>query len=129
MSHALHGSDEFLFGNVRVRRIEPNPADGTLMVKVVYAEREEQEIQYDDVLYSQMGRNAEGARIVLAVELTPEEYRGVKHQNSATLFQEDCHLQNLDSLEEMKRRGYRLFIHYAGKRDEYIVIAKSVFIR
>jgi len=118
--------NNYLYGNVRIRRIEPDLAAGALMVRAVYAESQEQKIYYYNVLYSQLDKTVEGNRIALTVEITPEEYRGAKHQISALRFQKDCGLQNLNSLEEMARRGYRLFMHYAGERDEYIVIAKSL---
>ena len=128
MPQTAHGFDNFLYGNVRVRRVERNQAAGALIIRAVYAEREEQEIVYSDVLYSQISKSVEGERIAMAVELMPDEYRGAKHESSSVRFQKDCNLQNLDSLEEMTRRGYRLFVHYIGERDECIVIAKSLRI-
>ena len=129
MPQVGYDHDSFIFSNMRVRRVEPDPATGALSIVAVYADREDQVIYYDGVLYSQMDHNTEGKRIVLTTEIDPESYRDAKHHISAVRFQQECGLVNLDSLEEMSRRGYRIFCHYTDERDEeYIVIAKKLQI-
>jgi hypothetical protein len=114
---------------MRVRHVESDQVTGTLLVKGAYADREEQKMLYNGVFYSQIDKSTEGKHIVLVEELLPEEFRDVKHQASIRRLQNDCNMQNLDSLDEMVRNGYRLFAHYAGKRDEYIVIARGLSIQ
>ena len=119
---------EPLYSNVRVGSVAPDPASGELSVKVIFAEREVHSMLYEGVLYSQLNENAEGKRIALAIELSPDEYRNAKHRASSRSFQEECRLNGLDSLDEMIRRGYRIFTHYVGDQDECVVIAKRLNI-
>ena len=121
-----HDGFGVLYGNVRVRSVETNPLTGTLTLKAAYAEGQEQKIQYEGVLYSQIDADTEGRRVAIVTELTPEELRGEKHQSMAARFQADCGLNSLDAVEEMNRRGYRLFSHFVGKSDELIVVAKGL---
>jgi hypothetical protein len=128
MEQASPGFTSFFYSNVRVRRISMNHASGILVVRAVYAEREEQKILYEGVLYSQLDQSAQGKHISLVVELSPDEYRDARHQTSAARFKNDCRLNNLDALEEISSRGYRLFSHYIGKSENSIVIAKNLVI-
>lgn len=128
MSRETQRSGDLLYSNVRVRGVAPDIAAGALTVKVVYAEREEQKMLYDGVLYSQLDESSVGKLIALAMELIPDEYRGGKHMASAKKFQQDCNLKNLNALDEMVRQGYRIFTHYIGDQDEYIVIAKKLLL-
>ena len=128
MPHELQNSGDLLYSNVRVSSVAPDIAAGTLTVKIIYAEREEQKLLYDEVLYSQLGKDAEGKRIALAMELTPDDYREGKHSKSAVIFQKECKLKDLSPLDEMIRQGYRIFTHYVGEQDEYVVIAKRLLI-
>lgn len=128
MPHEIHNNGDLLYSNVRVSSVAPDLASGTLTVKVICAEREEQRMHYDGVLYSQLDQSSEGKLIALAMELTPNEYRNGKHTSSAASFQKDCGLKDFNALDEMVRQGYRIFTHYAGDQDEYIVIAKRLLI-
>ena len=121
-----NASLDVLYGNMRIRRVEADPLAGTLIVRAVCVEGEEQTALYQDVLYSQLDPNAEGKRIAIVVELTPDELRGGKHQSPAARFQRDCELDNMDAVEEMSRRGYRLFLHFVGQSDEFLVVAKGL---
>ena len=69
-----HGLDKFIFSNMRVRHVDSNSAAGKLLIRGAYADREEQKMLYNGVLYSQIDKSAIGKHITLVVELLPEEY-------------------------------------------------------
>lgn len=126
MEQSLNSLGNLLYSNVRIRHVDQDPAAGTLLIRAVYAEREEQKILYDGVLYSQIDKAVEGKRMALAVEIMPEECRGEKHQAAIARFRKDCGLQSFDSIGEISRRGYRLFVHYIEAMEDCIVIAKNL---
>ena len=128
MARVESNSCDYLYGNVRVGSVIRDVASGALTIKVVCAEREEQKMHYENVLYSQLDDAVEGNLVAIAMELTPDEYRDAKHKVSAKLFREDCSLNSLDPLDEMIRQGYRIFTHYVGEHDELIIIAKRLII-
>jgi hypothetical protein len=127
--HERQSIGSFLYSNVRVRSVTPDTESGMLTLKVIYAEREEQRVIFDEVIYSQLGKNAEGRHILLAIELMPDEYRDAKHRTSAAQFLNDCKLKDLSSLEEIVKLGYRILTHYVGDQDEYVVVAKKLEIK
>ena len=122
------GGLNVLYGNGRVRCVQTHPLNGTLVIKTVCFEGEEQTALYQQVLYSQIDQAAEGKRMAIAVELTPEELRGGKHRQLIKRFQADCGLENMDVVEEMILRGYRFFAHYIGASDELLIVAKGLQI-
>ena len=124
----IRDSFDVLFGNVRLQRVETDPLTGTLTLRAACAEGGEQKILYEGVLYSQIGSGSEGKRIAIAVELTPDELRGDRHQFPAARFRTDCGLRDLDVLEELNRCGYRLFSHFVGVHDELIVVARGLLV-
>jgi hypothetical protein len=115
-----------LYGNARIRRVENDPLSGTLTITAVCAEGEEQKAVYQDVLYSQADPKAEGKHIAIVVELTPDELRDSKHLRPAARLQSDLGLVSLDALDEMNRRGYRLFCHFIAQREDLLVVAKGL---
>ena len=119
---------DVLFCYVLISRVENNEAKGTLTITALSGERERQKIVYQNVLYSQIGKESEGKRIAIAEELTPEELRSNRHRAAAQRFIDDCSLKNLNTLEKMMERGYHFYTHYIGEKYENIVVAKSLCI-
>ncbi|MDR1559821.1 MAG: hypothetical protein LBS84_09030 [Clostridiales bacterium] len=115
-----------LYGNVRIRKIR-NTANGDgLRIKVLYAEREYQDIYYDDVFFSQIDESCLGLDILYAEEVTVTEMLAKRY---------DCVTRFIMSngkgdavLSELKDTGFRFFINYLSRRQEYLVVAKSVFV-
>lgn len=123
-----HTGGRFLYGNAILREIWPDEAEGTLLLKVLYAERELQTIVYRGVYAGQFGPAQLGARILLAEE------------DSLYILNEPCHRQAAAQLFSsrnpvtpeflflLQRLGSRLYRHYLDNQPECMVIARDMRI-
>lgn len=128
MDNSLGKKKGTLYSNVTLRAMQADPADGTVRLKVSYDEREYQSILYSGVFYNQFEQSAIGEMITLAEELSPQELLPQQTRKSVMQFWEDCNYTDHAFLNDMVRRGNRVFLHYMGKGKEYIIIAKEILI-
>lgn len=118
----------FLYGNVILRRICPDEAEGLLTLQVSYDDREYQTILYRGVYAGQFKAAHAGRRIVLAEELPlsllPELCSA---QAIARLFftREHVSPEFLSLLQDM---GYQLYLHYLDNREDLVVVAREIQI-
>lgn len=116
-----------LYGNVQLRRVRLDPDSATLTLGVLYVGREELEVVYKDVVYSQFGRSNEGERISVAEELSLPALEAEAHRETLDALRTDTGWGGR-RLEELAARGYRFFAHRTGGRDESIVVARELLI-
>ena len=128
----LHGRKpdvgEMLFGNVRIRQVKVNAESGVLMLRVIYDEREYMDVVYHDVIYTQLDERCINASIAFAQRTDANELKHARHSGSINRMMKDCQRSGPFVLEEMESRGYHFYTHYAGREEEFLVIAKEVFI-
>jgi hypothetical protein len=67
-------------------------------------------------------------KISLAEELTPDELLLPKHSIGLTRLLSDLREERVDVMAKFAREQYRIFVHYSGKIDEYLVIAKRITV-
>lgn len=130
MSDTVHekAGEHFLYGNVRIRQLQMEETKEILYLDVIYADREEQQIRYDGVFYSAFDEKSVGLRIVMSEELPLRALETQEHRDSAQKFWKSCGGMEEGFLDVMAERGNKLFVHYVGKTDEYIVIARSISV-
>jgi hypothetical protein len=119
----------FLYGNVILRQICPDEAEGSLILQISCAERGYQTILYHGVYVGQLTANHAGRRILLAQELP------------LSILNEPCHAQAAEQLFSswedvarefislLQRMGHRLYLHHLDNREECLVIAREIQIR
>lgn len=128
----LHGRKpdvgEMLFGNVRIRQVKVDAASGVLLLRAIYDEREYMDVVYQDVFYTQLDESCINVSITLAQRTDAAELKNARHSRSIRRMMKDCQCSSPLVLEEMENRGYHFYMHYAGRDEEYLVIAKGMSI-
>ncbi|TWH51995.1 hypothetical protein [Sporomusa sp. KB1] len=118
----------FLYGNVVLRQIDPDEAEGLLTLQASYDNREYQTILYKGVYAGQFRAAHTGKRIVLAEELPlsllPELCAA---QDIARLFFTREHVLP-EFLHLQQQMGYHLYQHYLDSGEECIVVAREIQI-
>ncbi len=122
------GVGEMLFGNVRVRSVQLDAAKGTLLLRAVYDEREYMDAVYRDVFYTQLNEDCAGVSITLAQRADAAELKHARHHCSVLRLLKECGCSSDLVLDEMESRGYCFYAHYAGRDEEYLVIARAVSV-
>ena len=127
MERKSHGGS-FLYGNVMLRRVDPDEAEGLLTLRVSYDDREYQTLLYRGVYAGQFSAAHSGKRIVLAEELPLSLLPEIcPAPDIARLFftREQVSPEFLHLLVKM---GYHLYRHYLDSGEECIVVAREVQI-
>ncbi len=118
----------FLYGNVVLRQIDRDEAEGLLTLQASYDNREYQTILYRGVYAGQFRTVHVGRKIVLAEELPlsllPEFCTA---QDIARLFFTREHISP-EFLDLLRQMGYHLYQHYLDSREECIVVAREIQI-
>lgn len=118
--------DGYLYGNVVLRQIDPDEAEGVLTLRVSYDDREYQTLLYQGVYAGQFSAAQAGRRIVLAEELPlsllPEFCPA---QEIARLFSSREQVAP-DFLHRLQQMGYHLYRHYLDSGEECLVVAKEL---
>lgn len=122
------GVGEMMFGNVRVRGVKLDAAKGALWLRAVYDEREYMDIVYRDVFYTQLNEACAGISITLAQRADAAELKLARHRCGVLRLMQECGCSSHLVLDEMESRGYRFYAHYAGRDEEYLVIARAVSV-
>ena len=120
---------EMLFGNVRIRQVNANAASGALLLRAIYDEREYMDVVYHDVFYAQFDESCKNVFVTLAQRVDAAELGHVRHAGSVRRMMSDCQCTSSLVFEELENRGYHFYTHYAGRDDEYLVIAKEFAVR
>ncbi|TCL59044.1 hypothetical protein EDD76_105220 [Kineothrix alysoides] len=109
-------------------RITSDEAEGELIVRVLFDDKKEKEIIYEEMYYSQFDHRSEGIILTLIEEIGLRELRKPRYEAAAARLYEDCDADDV-FLENMYRRGNRLYVHHTESSGEYIVLAKHMTIR
>lgn len=120
---------KMLFGNVRIRLVNMDAAAGVLLLRAVYDEREYMDVVYQDVFYTQLDESCKNVFITIAQREDAAELAHTRHAGSIRRMMRDCQCTSSFVLEELENRGYRFYTHYAGRDDEYLIIAKEMSIK
>lgn len=120
---------EMLFGNVRIRQVNMDAANGVLLLRTIYDEREYMDVRYHDVFYAQFDESCKNVFITLAQRTDAAELGHTRHVGSIRSMMQDCQCTSPLVLEELENRGYHFYTHYAGRDEEYLVIAKEMSIK
>ncbi|MCM0761230.1 hypothetical protein M7775_22020 [Sporomusa sphaeroides DSM 2875] len=118
----------FLYGNVILREIWPDEAGGTLLLKVLYAERELQTIVYRGVYAGQFGPAQIGARILIAEEVPLRILSEPYYRQAAAQLFSSRNPAAPEFIFLLQRLGNRLFRHYLDSQPECMVIARDMRI-
>jgi|GEM_PF-4747698 hypothetical protein len=117
-----------LYANVHIRSLQANAGSSVLNLKVVYAGREYQDIIYLDVLFSRLDESCQGFDIVYAEELMLDDLVMPKHQKALMQFLSAAEHMSEGFLTRIYENGYRYFAQYDDKGEEYLIVAKRLFI-
>lgn len=129
---SLHRQDpgigNMLFGNVKAKNISLNAAEGILQIQAIYDQREHVRIVYNEVYYSELNDNMNGIVITMAKQLKLDEIQS--YRNAAVLMRllSNCGTKDSSFLKELYKKGYYFFMHYASSYDEYLIVAKSIYM-
>ena len=118
----------FLYGNAILREIWPDEAGGTLLLKVLYAEREQQNVIYRGVYAGQFGSAQIGARILIAEEISLSILNEPCHRQAAAQLFSSRDPVTPEFLFLLQRLGSRLYRHYLDGQPECMVIARDMRI-
>lgn len=112
------------YANARLKQVVSDEVSGNIRIRAVFDEREERELVYEGMYYSQLDENSVGLVITLAAEITPEQLAEPELRQSVSRLYDECGADEA-FLEDMLKRGSRLFIHHTDKGG-YLVLAKRL---
>ena len=112
------------YANARLIRVVSDEVSGDLLIRVIFDEREEQELVYEGMYYSQLDESKVGLVITLAAEITPEQFNEPEYRQGAVRFYDECGADDV-FLKDMFKRGSRLFVHHTDEGG-YLVLAKRL---
>lgn len=114
------------YANARVKQVITDEISGTLRIWAILDEREEQEMVYEGMYYSQIDESSVGMIVNIAAEITPAQLLEPEYRQAAARLYEECGVDD-DFLWSMHRRGNRLYIHFTD-RGQRLVLAKDVIL-
>ena len=112
------------YANARLKQVVSDEVSGDLRIRVVFDEREEWELVYEGMYYSQIDESSVGFVVILAAEITPAQLLEPEYRQAAARFYDECGADDA-FLRDMHKRGSRLFIHHTDKGG-YLVLAKRL---
>ena len=112
------------YANARLIQVAADEVSGDLRIRAVFDEREEQELVYEGMYYSQLDESSAGLVITLAAEITLAQLIEPEYRQAAARLYEECGADDA-FLRDMHKRGNRLFIHHTDKGG-YLVLAKRL---
>lgn len=118
----------FLYGNVRLKKIWLDETREEMELSLLYADRYNQTARYDGVYYYDFTPEDEGLYISMAEELPVTELLAPRFQKALHRFLGPRARLEAGFLEELAARGSKLYVNY-GKTDDYIVIARSASVK
>ncbi len=118
----------YLFGNVIVQKVYSG-VGGTLTLKTVYADYEDQTVVFHDVLYSELNDALLGKKVSVVVELPLEELEpSIPVAVQQFLTKQMMNDDQEDLGEQLMKSGYHVYVAYEEHGGEFLTIAKSVTI-
>jgi len=112
------------YANARLKQIVADEVSGDLRIRAVFDEREERELVYEGMYYSQLDESCVGLVITLAAEITQTQLTEPEYRQAADRLYDECGMDDV-FLQDMLKRGSRLFIHHTDK-GWYLVLAKRL---
>jgi len=112
------------YANARLKQVVSDEVSGDLRIRAVFDEREEGELIYEGMYYSQLDESSVGLVITLAAEITQTQLAEPKYRQAADRLYDECGADDA-FIGDMLKRGSRLFIHHTDKGG-YIVLAKRL---
>ncbi|WP_425803387.1 hypothetical protein ACHOLT_17805 [Desulfitobacterium sp. Sab5] len=103
------------YANARLKQVVSDEVSGDLRIRAVFDEREERELVYEGMYYSQLDESSVGLEITLAAEITPAQLLEPEYRQAAARLYDECGADDA-FLRDMHRRGSRLFIHHGQGR-------------
>lgn len=119
-------SPNLYYASARLKQVISDEVGGNLRIKAIIDEREEKEIVYEGMYYSQLDEDSVGLVINLVTEIRPEQYSEPEFQQAIARLYDDCGV-NEWFLWIMQKRGNRLYIHFTD-RGKFIVLAKQLLL-
>ncbi|MFT3985548.1 MAG: hypothetical protein QM697_16715 [Lachnospiraceae bacterium] len=113
--------------SARVVRVTSDEVEGELIIRAIFDDEKEQEIIYEEMYYSQFDRRSEGRTLTLIEEIGLPDLKKPGYEPAAARLYEDCDVDDT-FLENMYRRGNRLYVHHMEDGKEYLVLAKHMTI-
>jgi hypothetical protein len=107
-----------------LKQVVSDEVSGNLRIRAVFEEREERELVYEGMYYSQLDGNSVGLVVTLAAEITPELLIEPEYRQAAARLYDECGADDA-FLRDKHKRGSRLFIHHTDK-GRYLVLAKCL---
>jgi|GEM_PF-1999857 len=112
------------YANARLKQVVSDEVSGDLRIRAIMDEREEQELVYEGMYYSQLDESSAGLVITLAAEITQTQLSEPEYRQAAARLYDECGMDDV-FLKDMLKRGSRLFIHHTDKGG-YLVLAKRL---
>jgi hypothetical protein len=112
------------YANARLKQVISDEVSGDLRIRAVFDEREERELVYEGMYYSQLDESSAGLVVTLAAEITPAQLIEPEYRQAAARLYDECGADDA-FLRDMHKRGNRLFIHHTDK-GRYLVLAKRL---
>lgn len=112
------------YANARLKQVVSDEVSGDLRIRAVMDEREEQELVYEGMYYSQLDESSVGLVIILAAEITQTQLAEPEYRQAAARLYDECGMDDA-FLKDMLKRGSRLFIHHTDM-GWYLVLAKRL---
>jgi len=112
------------YANARLTQVAADEVSGELRIRAVFDEREERELVYEGMYYSQLDESSVGFVVTLAAEITPAQLSEPEYRQAAARLYDECGADDV-FLRDMHKRGNRLFIHHTDK-GRYLVLAKRL---
>lgn len=112
------------YANARLMQVVSDEVSGNLRIRVVFDERDERELVYEGMYYSQLDESNVGLVITLTTEIMLEQLVESEYRQAAARLYEECGADDT-FLKDMLKRGSRLFIHHTDKGG-YLVLAKHL---
>ncbi len=112
------------YANARLKQVVSDEVSGDLRIRAVFDEREERELFYEGMYYSQLDESSVGFVVTIASEITPEQLIEPEYRQAAARLYDECGADDA-FIRDMIKRGSRLFIHHTDKGG-YLVLAKRL---
>jgi hypothetical protein len=107
-----------------LKQVVSDEVSGDLRIRAVFDEREERQLVYEGMYYSQLDESSAGLVVTLAAEITRAQLSEPEYRQAAARLYDECGADEV-FLKDMLKRGSRLFIHHTD-RGRYLVLAKRL---
>lgn len=116
-----------IYGNVMIKHVWTDSSGDTLSLRASYPSLDYLDVVYESLLYSQIDASSVGLSISAVEMLTLDALKRARDNPSVIKLLKACGTEDVDVLQSLLGRGYKIFIHYANNSScDRILLAKKV---